>query len=129
MKKAAHERLEATLAGVKQGAVSLWQRLQAYSFLLDPADGALLQRTKEQTDAEVQRDTVRALGLCETLLSIMLEVSIATKTRRTRAGVGGRNFSNHSTADHKRFFLEVSPLPCVTQCNGFPQEVGGCTLR
>ncbi|CAN0521011.1 unnamed protein product, partial [Ectocarpus sp. 8 AP-2014] len=34
MKKAAHERLQNTLTGVKQGAVSLWQRLQPYSFLL-----------------------------------------------------------------------------------------------
>lgn len=76
MKKAAHERLEVTLAGVKQGAVSLWQRLQAYSFLLDASDCAQLQRMKERTDAEVERDTVRALSLCETLLSIMLEVSI-----------------------------------------------------
>ncbi|CAN0542312.1 unnamed protein product, partial [Ectocarpus sp. 12 AP-2014] len=34
MKNAAHERLQNTLTGVKQGAVSLWQRLQPYSFLL-----------------------------------------------------------------------------------------------
>lgn len=74
MKKAAHERLQATLTGVKQGAVSLWQRLQPYSFLLDANDGALLQRLKENTDAEVQRDTVRALGLSEAMLSMMLEV-------------------------------------------------------
>lgn len=81
MKKAAHERLEVTLAGVKQGAVSLWQRLQAYSFLLDASDCAQLQRMKERTDAEVERDTLRALSLCETLLSIMLEVSILALAR------------------------------------------------
>lgn len=78
MKKAAHERLQATLAGVKQGAVSLCQRLQPYSFLLDGADGALLQRMKDRTDAEVERDTVKALGLSETLLSMMLEVVSGT---------------------------------------------------
>ncbi|CAM9680266.1 unnamed protein product [Ectocarpus sp. 8 AP-2014] len=93
MKKAAHERLQNTLTGVKQGAVSLWQRLQPYSFLLDAVDGAQLQRMKEQTDAEVQRDTVKALGLSETLLSIMLEVVSGTHdastARFTSAGGGG----------------------------------------
>ncbi|CAB1109737.1 unnamed protein product [Ectocarpus sp. CCAP 1310/34] len=93
MKKAAHERLQNTLTGVKQGAVSLWQRLQPYSFLLDAVDSAQLQRMKEQTDAEVQRDTVKALGLSETLLSIMLEVVSGTHdastARFTSAGGGG----------------------------------------
>lgn len=93
MKKAAHERLQNTLTGVKQGAVSLWQRLQPYSFLLDAVDGAQLQRMKEQTDAEVQRDTVKALGLSETLLSTMLEVVSGTHdastARFTSAGGGG----------------------------------------
>lgn len=92
MKKAAHERLQNTLTGVKQGAVSLWQRLQPYSFLLDAVDGALLQRMKEQTDAEVQRDTVKALGLSETLLSMMLEVVSGThdaSTSRFASGAGG----------------------------------------
>ena len=74
MKKAAHERLEGILAGVKQGTVSLWQRLQPYSFLLDGADNAHLQRLKEKTDAEVERDTIKALALSESLLSMMLEV-------------------------------------------------------
>ena len=92
MKKAAHERLQNTLNGVKQGAVSLWQRLQPYSFLLDTVDGAMLQRMKEQTDAEVQRDTVKALGLSETLLSMMLEVVSGThdaSTSRFTSGAGG----------------------------------------
>ncbi|CAM9736724.1 unnamed protein product, partial [Hapterophycus canaliculatus] len=92
MKKAAHERLRNTLTGVKQGAVSLWQRLQPYSFLLDAVDGALLQRMKEQADAEVQRDTVKALGLSETLLSMMLEVVSGThdaSASRFASGAGG----------------------------------------
>ena len=89
MKKAAYERLQATLTGVKQGAVSLWQRLQPYSFLLDAMDGALLQRLKENTDAEVQRDTVTALGLSETMLSMMLEVvSGAHEASSTRFAAG-----------------------------------------
>lgn len=112
MKKAAHERLEVTLAGVKQGAVSLWQRLEAYSFLLDPADGALLQRMKEQVDAEVERDTVRALGLCETLLSIMLEVSIATTSRRSRgpARIEGI-FPGRIKVNRKRFSWKIYHCP------------------
>eukprot|EP00903_Cladosiphon_okamuranus_P012596 g11787.t1 len=92
MKKAAHERLQSTLTGVKQGAVSLWQRLQPYSFLLDTVDGDFLQRMKEKTDAEVQRDTVKALGLSETLLSMMLEVVSGThdaSTTRFGGGAGG----------------------------------------
>lgn len=91
MKKAAHERLQNTLTGVKQGAVSLWQRLQPYSFLLDGVDSDFLQRMKEKTDAEVQRDTVRALGLSETLLSMMLEVVSGThdaSTARYSNGTG-----------------------------------------
>lgn len=92
MKKAAHERLQSTLTGVKQGAVSLWQRLQPYSFLLDTVDGDFLRRMKEKTDAEVQRDTVKALGLSETLLSMMLEVVSGThdaSTARFGGGAGG----------------------------------------
>lgn len=92
MKKAAHERLQNTLTGVKQGAVSLWQRLQPYSFLLDTVDGDFLQRMQEKTDAEVQRDTVKALGLSETLLSMMLEVVSGThdaSTARFGGGAGG----------------------------------------
>lgn len=89
MKKAAHERLQFTLTGVKQGAVSLWQRLQPYSFLLDGTDGALLQRMKDETDAEVQRDTVRALGLSETLLSMMLEVISGTHEGSSSRFAGG----------------------------------------
>lgn len=91
MKKAAHERLQSTLAGVKQGAVSLWQRLQPYSFLLDAADGELLRRMKERTDAEVERDTVKTLGLIETLLSMMLEVVSGTHDAGTAryAGASG----------------------------------------
>ncbi|CAM9382781.1 unnamed protein product [Ectocarpus fasciculatus] len=102
MKKAAHERLQNTLTGVKQGAVSLWQRLQPYSFLLDAVDSAQLQRMKEQTDAEVQRDTVKALGLSETLLSIMLEVVSGTHdastARFTSAGGGGGSGSGGAGA-------------------------------
>lgn len=89
MKKAAHERLQVTLTGVKQGAVSLWQRLQPYSFLLDATDSALLQRMKDKTDAEVQRDTVKALGLSETLLSMMLEVVSGTHDASTARFTGG----------------------------------------
>ncbi|CAM9125525.1 unnamed protein product [Pylaiella littoralis] len=94
MKKAAHERLQNTLAGVKQGAVSLWQRLQPYSFLLDGVDSDFLQRMKEKTDAGVQQDTVKALGLSETLLSMMLEVVSGThdaSTARFSGGAGGSN--------------------------------------
>lgn len=98
MKKANHERLQTTLTGVKQGAVSLWQRLQPYSFLLDAADGALLQRMKEQTDAEVQRNTIKALGLSETLLSTMLEVvSGAHDASTARFAGGGGNSSGIGT--------------------------------
>lgn len=96
MKKAAHERLQATLTGVKQGAVSLWQRLQPYSFLLDAMDAALLQRLKDNTDAEVQRDTVAALGLSETMLSMMLEVvsgAHEASSARFAAGAGGTSGS------------------------------------
>lgn len=87
MKKSVHERLQVILAGVKQGAVSLWQRLQPYSFLLEGAD------LKDETDVEVQRDTVKALALSETLLTMMLEaVSGAHDPRSARfvgAGSGG----------------------------------------
>eukprot|EP00752_Nemacystus_decipiens_P001407 g1392.t1 len=93
MKKAAHERLQNTLTGVKQGAVSLWQRLQPYSFLLDTVDGNFLQRMKEKTDAEVQRDTVKALGLSETLLSMMLEVVSGTHDASAARFGGGTGAS------------------------------------
>lgn len=89
MKKAAHERLQSTLTGVKQGAVSLWQRLQPYSLLLDAVDVEFLQRMKEKTDAEVQRDTVKALGLSETLLSMMLEVVSGAHDASTARFAGG----------------------------------------
>lgn len=92
MKKATHERLQATIAGVKQAAVSLWQRLQPYSFLLDGADGAHLARMKDRADAEVQRDTVKSLSLSETLLTMMLEVLSGTHETgvgRFVAGGGG----------------------------------------
>ena len=101
MKKAAHERLQNTLTGVKQGAVSLWQRLQPYSFLLDTVDGDFLQRMKEKTDAEVQRDTVKALGLSETLLSMMLEVVSGThdaSAARFGGGAGGAGGSGSAGA-------------------------------
>lgn len=93
MKKAAHERLQHTLTGVKQGAVSLWQRLQPYAFLLDTVDGNYLQRMKEKADAEVQRDTVKALGLSETLLSMMLEVVSGTHDASTARFGGGAGAS------------------------------------
>lgn len=78
------------MAGVKQGAVSLWQRLQPYCFLLEEAEGAHLQGLKNETDVEVQRDTVKALAVSETLLTTMLEtVSGAHDPRSVRfAGVG-----------------------------------------
>lgn len=112
MNKAAHERLQITLAGVKQGAVSLWQRLQPYSFLLDAADGAFLQRMKERTDAEVERDTVRALGLSETLLSMMLEVTILASRAR-----GMRWRLMCSSRPRKKYPLQTFSTPQIaTHC-------------
>lgn len=101
MKKAAHERLQNTLTGVKQGAVSLWQRLQPYSFLLDTVDADFLQGMKEKTDAEVQRDTVKALGLSETLLSMMLEVVSGTHDASTArfGGAGGSGIGGNGQGD------------------------------
>lgn len=102
MKKLVHERLQVIVAGVKQGAVSLWQRLQPYLFLLEGAEGAHLQGLKGDTDVEVQRDTLKALAVSETLLTMMLEtVSGANDPRSVRfagagsgGGVGGETGGN-----------------------------------
>ncbi|CAM9294778.1 unnamed protein product, partial [Choristocarpus tenellus] len=76
MKKVNHQRLQDTLVGVKQGAVGLCQRLEPYSYLLDGEDSLRMESMREEssTGAEVEGDTVEALGLSETLLSMMLEV-------------------------------------------------------